>query len=177
MTRLGAALSLLLLSGCGSDGARSDGGVDARPPRDAGANDDPCQSDTTSAAAFVGCNGRPVGASPEDGSLGGACEGDDDCVDRCAPDAVGVLHCIQRCTPAATYVSTGECPNGSRCFTLGTTYAECFRDCESDDDCRPYELCDVDGSCVPQIVDAGPPSDAGLPDGGLPDGAPEGDGG
>ena len=78
--------------------------------------------------------------------------------------------CRHLCPPSPSYVSTGDCVMGSRCFTLAEDFARCFRDCEADTDCFEGELCDPEGSCGPR--DPGAPIDAGpLPDGAAADGA------
>jgi len=77
--------------------------------------------------------------------------------------------CVAVCPMADTYVSTGGCPTGSRCFTF-SDIAICFRDCNSASDCFPGEMCDGEGSCVQVSDDGGVPStDGGAPaDGSVP---------
>jgi hypothetical protein len=56
--------------------------------------------------------------------------------------------CVVRCPRAATYISTGGCPMGFRCFTLGDELAVCFRDCDAMHPCPTGYECDAEGSCV-----------------------------
>jgi hypothetical protein len=192
MRRLAPALALLALTAAGCDfesTTRDDGGPrDAMGPgRDGGADAggvDPCAADTEDPASTVGCNGPPPGA-PEPDTIDGTCTPDGEtppgpgtCTPTrgatpvCVPDVSvpGTGRCVYECPVSTTYVSTGGCPAGSRCFDLGG-YGRCYRDCRSDEDCAADETCDSEGSCTrppPARRDAGPPAvDGGLaPDAG-----------
>jgi len=184
MRRLAPALALLALaaSGCDHEPGQPDAGGarDAGAPRDGSvdAGEDSCASDTEDPASTVGCNGPPAGPPAPD-AIGGPCTpesasapGPGTCgpapgaTPVCVPDetAPGAGRCVYECDVARTYVSTGGCPRGSRCFDLGG-YARCYRDCRADEDCAPDETCDLEGSCTrppPRRGDAGPPpADAG----------------
>ena len=182
--RIGRMLGLALaLAACGgtnnSDvdaGVDTDGGASmtdagsTRPDagaRDAGATDD-CAADDTDPAGTVGCNGGFISAAPMANAPFGTCTPDEanpsgtcaDATSFCLPGAdpmVGV--CVPTCELADTYVSTGGCPLGSRCFNLGEG-GVCFRDCDDTHACPAGEMCDAEGSCVQS---APPDTDAGMP--------------
>jgi hypothetical protein len=176
--RLG--LVLMLASGC--DGSTEvDAGVDAgmdagAVPMDAGARDagmvDRCAADTN-VGLTVGCNGPLIGPDEPANEFAGLCTGDNEGPGTCSftgaicwayPGQVGV--CTRLCTPSEdTYVSTGGCPSGSRCFVIEEDFALCFPDCEEDADCST-DSCDSENTCVDP-----PPVDAGMPDAG-PDAGP-----
>jgi hypothetical protein len=192
-----AVAALLFAAACGDDttpgsdaGPRSDSGpsfIDGGPrpdtgprPDSGGGGEDECATDQETSADTVGCNGgwdegepaanAPLGAcTVEDGGTAGTCTGENA---FCAPLFGGVDPvCWEACSEADTYVSTGECPSGYRCFTLEGG-ALCFRDCDDEHACPDGWECDGEGSCLP----AGEPEgDAGVPDG--DGGVPEGDGG
>jgi hypothetical protein len=85
--------------------------------------------------------------------------------------------CLRFCEPQDTYVSTSDCPEGSRCFTFDPTVALCYPDCEVDADCTSG-VCDSEGGCVasdPVLMDGGV-GDGGTDDGGTDDGGTD-DGG
>ncbi|MGE0786030.1 MAG: hypothetical protein AB7S26_10105 [Sandaracinaceae bacterium] len=176
-------------AGSGMDSGARDGGA----RRDAGGgNTDPCASDDDPATTSRGCNGPLYGSTSMANEIDGACtpdmvDGPGSCnagpagIDvYCAPDEVDPTMgtCLYFCPEAGTYVSTGGCPSGTRCFTLDG-FALCFRDCNTAADCFPGEECDGDGSCVPPappdggvgdggmtMGDAGGPMDGGVADGG-----------
>lgn len=187
----------LALAGCGDDdGTPTDAGTGADTgtmlPGDAGGRDagpgradagpgDPCATDD--AISTVACNGEPVGAGVARNEFGGLCTPDamnpqGSCTaatDVCAA-RTGVAEgiCLRGCDPAATYVTTGTCPMGSRCFTLGmagSEYGLCFPDCRMPTDCTSMG-CDAEGSCETPATagptDAGVPTDAGPTDAGVP---------
>lgn len=183
---LGAILALAALA-CGDDAAAPTDagmGVDARTDagrRDAGRRDsgptDPCAADVADAFDSVGCNGPILGPEVDDGELGGRCTpgGEDDpagsCADRdalCDAGETGTVGiCLLFCTPQPTYVSTSDCPPGSRCFTFDPDFALCYPDCEDGGDCTTG-VCDLEGGCVPD--DSPPMLDGGMDDGGSADG-------
>jgi len=155
-------------SGLALDSGRRDAGT---PPTDE------CAADDTNAVDTVGCNGGFVSGDGTPNETFGACMPGADmnpagsCTD---PNGVCLAatgspsgECTVFCEQADTYVSTGTCPSGSRCFTF-TDYALCFRDCDATHECRAGFRCDDEGSCVQQTPsDAGMPVDAGTPvDGG-----------
>ena len=165
----------MVLAACDGPGAPADGAPVDAAGMDGGVSSDPCAADTQAPAATVGCNGPIVGPEPVAGSVDAPCTDDLGCPGggRCERDLAGRLTCAYACPPAPTYVSTGGCPSGARCFTLGRDQGRCFRDCASDADCAPLERCDLEGSCTPLELDGGPSvaPDAG-PDGGATDAAP-----
>lgn len=127
---------------------------------------DACEATDTNAIDTVGCNGAVPGPQA-DNAHGGNCTPSDaspqgSCTDPthfCDGEAGGVGVCIAACTPSTlTYVSTGGCPTGSRCFDFGGE-AYCYTDCNSGTDCASG-ACDGEGSCVGTAAptpDAGPP--------------------
>ncbi len=156
-------VSLIVFCGCdqgpaapldGSSGA--DGSIDAAGT-DARVSSDPCASGSGAAAARgAGCNGGILGADREDNIFGGQCtqiamnpagtctEPNAYCWGR-AGERNGI--CLVRCTPSgSTYVSTGDCPQGSRCFNFDENDL-CFPDCRDDSNCSTHD-CDNEGSCV-----------------------------
>ena len=159
---------LFVLAACGDDDRAGDAGpsdagsVDSARPDSAGgldaghdAGSDPCATDEETAGAAVGCNGA-FGGPAADNAFGGACDvGAEDrgtCTDLTAycddadDDARG--QCLVPCTPTSpTYVSTGGCPTGSRCFDFGDGDAWCYPDCTAHTDC-PSGLCGYDGTCL-----------------------------
>jgi hypothetical protein len=58
--------------------------------------------------------------------------------------------CAYLCPFSSSYVTTGGCPSGTRCFSYRTEmdFGVCFRDCNSATDCATGETCDGEGSCV-----------------------------
>jgi hypothetical protein len=168
------ALGAILLAACGPAASNGDGGntTDVRTGgSDAGAdsgsrdsgpvNNDPCARDQMSSASGVGCNGGFVMGEPAANAIGGTCvpaadpqmnpRGSCTAMDGiCAPDMMGAMtgRCIAPCTPGATYVSTGMCPSGFRCFDLGMGNGACFRDCNNAHACPMGMMCDGEGSCV-----------------------------
>ncbi len=196
----------LALAGCGDDDGMmvTDAGIDgsAMLPdagRDAGGRDaarpdagpgDPCATDQPTAISTVGCNGPPPGAGIAPNEFGGLCvpnattpQGSclattDTCVARMGV-AQGI--CLRACVPSpdGTYVTTSDCPMGSRCFTfddgMGGGVGVCYPDCTMPSECTSMG-CDGEGSCTtPAMVfptgdggvgDAGVPTDAGVPDDG-----------
>jgi hypothetical protein len=145
------------VSPSGTDsGASEDSGSDAGPGDSPDGNAvDPCAAAQPDALATVGCNGAPPGPGAARDGYGGRC----DYVDRGSPGSCtepgaqcaggpGEGICIRPCTPADTFVSTGGCPAGSRCFTLDFAMglAFCWPDCESAADCAT-DGCDLWGRC------------------------------
>lgn len=168
------AISSLLLSACGGPMANGDASTntDARAVADTGVgggsdaaradsggmmNNDRCAAEQAMAAAGVGCNGGFVTMEPAANAVGGTCMVDamneqGSCTDPtafCVPSAMGSMtgRCGRECTPGGTYVSTGGCPTGFRCFDLGMGGA-CFRDCNAAHMCPMGMMCDNEGSCV-----------------------------
>lgn len=113
---------------------------------------DPCASED--ALSTVGCNGAPLGPFQPANEFGGRCDPSADVPQgSCnSPGAIcggapgGVGYCVIPCDSAATYVSTGGCPRGSRCFLLSES-SICFPDCTSGADCVTGS-CDDEGSCT-----------------------------
>lgn len=166
------ASSLLVLAACGgnsrtdaglslSDAPATDGNTAARDTPasrpDAPTSSDPCASDPAGSAAGVGCNGGFVSGEPAANTAGGACTADADPMTNPAGSCTGTLvcgaqagmmgRCIPLCTAGATYVSTGGCPSGWRCFDLEGN-GVCFRDCDATHPCPADQMCDGEGSCV-----------------------------
>lgn len=147
-------------SGVGSDAADLGGSPrDSGPRPDTGSPADPCSADEEGALDTVGCNGAPLGASVAANAFAGGCTADDTDQGSCATagdvcDAVdsGGL-CVRPCVSGGTYVSTGGCPMGSRCFDFGTDEgAFCYPDCATDADCV-HGVCDEEGACIAPIAD------------------------
>ena len=156
-------------------------GTDSGPGTDAGPGD-MCAAGTDDAISSLGCNGGVYGSTPMDNQIGGPCTpdgmdppgpgtctaGSGAAMPLCVPDDAdpSVGTCVWVCPSAGTYVSTGDCPTGSRCFNL-MDFSICFRDCNSAADCFAGEECDGEGSCVggaPPMTDGGMPgTDAGVP--------------
>ncbi len=166
------ALSSLLLAACGTPMPAGDSGTntDVRVAdsgsmgtpdggrRDSGVvNNDRCAAEQAMAAASVGCNGGFVTMDPAANAVGGTCMVDPmneqgSCTDAtafCVPSAMGSMtgRCGRECTPGGTYVSTGGCPTGFRCFAVAMGGA-CFRDCDAAHMCPMGLMCDGEGSCV-----------------------------
>ncbi len=192
-------ISLLVLAfgllGCGDDGpgdtAEVDGGqdagveVDMSTPEpdmfrvDMGGDADSCIPSGDDLTETVGCNGEPPGPDVADNDFGGACVGTAEDAGSCTFSGAlcsateGEMgYCLAFCDPdAGEYITTGDCPSGSRCFTLDTDLAICFPDCRSSADCRTGFECDEEGSCVesaPVDPDGGVSDDGGVAmDGGV----------
>lgn len=156
------------------------GGMDSGPRPDAGPGDE-CAADDDPTST-VGCNGFVSGDAPAN-QPGGTCTpgGESNPAGSCttpqtlcdAAEGAATGECLALCPPADTYVSTGGCPSGFRCFTLEfeEPVGICFRDCDATHPCGTGQECDSEGSCVPEQVDGGtPPADAGTDsDAGMPD--------
>jgi hypothetical protein len=179
------ASSLLLFAACDDDTrADTDSGLRDAGTLDTGAAGDPCAADEEPRST-VGCNGGILGAARAPNSFGGLCTPSADpatdpsgsCTDANAVcwGGGGEGICVTLCEPSAgTYVSTGGCPTGSRCFDL-VEAGLCFPDCNTGADCASGR-CDGEGSCVEP--EGEPPPDGGVPatDGGVPadGGTPDG---
>ncbi len=190
------AACALALAACDDGGSR---GTDAGGTRDSGGGtmdagrdtgtpgpDDSCADDDPTLT--VGCNGGILGASQPAHDFGGTCTPSEENAEGSCTNANAVCWgdvgapgvCLTTCTPSeATYVSTGDCPTGSRCFDLRDTEigaALCFPDCNSGTDCATG-ACDGENSCVggePTAPPDGGMGDAGASDaGGAPDGGTE----
>ncbi|UJR79351.1 hypothetical protein [Sandaracinus amylolyticus] len=177
MARISAVVLLALaLVACGDDdgadgvdagGGTDAGAIDAGPrPDSGGGSGDSCAEDEDPVAT-VGCNGWASG-TPAANEPGGTCTpgGESDPGGSCtsatgfcaAEDGATEGTCLAVCTPAATYVSRGECPSGHRCFTLGEgedAIGICFRDCDATHACPTGQECDDEGSCVDIETDGG----------------------
>ena len=141
-------------AGPGMDGGTSpDAGP---PPPDAGVDGgpgDPCAADEAGSASKVECNG-PLRGPAADNEFGGHCfvggtagtcnDGLAFCLQLGPKSPDGT--CALACPPAATYSSTGGCPSGSRCITVGPGGAYCFPDCRAHADCA-LDYCYPDGTC------------------------------
>lgn len=171
-------LAALAMVGCGSSsrtdsGIGADGGTiapevpDARTTRDAPAradafmmNSDVCAATDTDAISTVGCNGGFSSATPAANEFGGACTVGDETMPAGSCTGAGAVcngpagmsgSCLQACTPGSTYVSTGGCPTGARCFDLGGN-GFCYRDCDATHACPPGQMCDGEGSCAVPVA-------------------------
>ncbi len=155
------ALSLVLVA-CGMPAPMTDSGVDARSGGgndasrpDTGTSSDRCSASDMNASSTVGCNGGFAMGTPAMNAAGGACMGGGmanpmgSCMANAVCDAdMGMTGiCIPTCMPGSTYVSTGGCPMGFRCFSLSAGGA-CFRDCNATHPCGAGLECDGEGSCV-----------------------------
>ena len=145
----------------------TDSGTTTR--RDSGPAD-MCATDGMGAVALVmfGCNGYASGTAAPNDYLGTCTVGGEgmpqgSCTAAgtfCAADAEGSTTgtCLAPCEAGAgTYISTGGCPMGFRCFDLGD-FGLCFRDCDATHPCPTGYDCDGEGSCVGADV---PDTDAG----------------
>lgn len=174
LTWLGA-LAILTGVGCGGNGGGGSAPVDASTPRDSatqtgrdaataadsgGGSSDTCAADDTDAVATVGCNGGFVSGEPTaNGPLSACTVGTEEMPSgSCTTPNAGCFGedetatmgtCEVLCQAATTYVSTGSCPTGFRCFTLAEDYGLCFRDCDATHACPTGYECDPEGSCVP----------------------------
>lgn len=118
---------------------------------------DPCAAPAENAVSTIGCNGGFESGDPAAGETLGECtiESADDPTGTCtgANPYCSVAEgedsgtCLELCTPASTYVTTGGCPEGYRCFTLGSN-GICFRDCDASNPCPTGYGCDAEGSCI-----------------------------
>ena len=150
-----------------------------------------CAATDDDPISTVGCNGGFLTTEPAANSPYGTCTPAADpesnpagsCTDPNAFCVVGenatTGWCFVGCAAGPTYVTTGGCPTGARCFDLGGD-GVCFRDCDDTHPCPTGMGCDGEGSCI--VEDVAPMMDGGVPtgDGGLPDtdgGAPDSDGG
>ena len=115
---------------------------------------DPCAEDEDPITT-LGCNGF-ASSTPAANTPGGACTGGGEamlagtCTGAdviCDADVEMVGFCMPTCTPGETYVSTGGCPTGFRCFDFGDE-AICYQDCDATHACPSDQECDPDGSCV-----------------------------
>ncbi|MEQ8455884.1 MAG: hypothetical protein RLO52_13600 [Sandaracinaceae bacterium] len=156
-------------------------------PRDSGVpSDDSCAASQEMSTSTIGCNGGLYGSTQMANQIGGDCTPDGmdppgaaGCMMADGSQAFCVANeddpsmgtCLYACPPASTYITTGGCPTGARCFTLDAELALCFRDCNSAADCFDGEECDGEGSCVPMAApttDGGTPADGGAaPDAGV----------
>jgi hypothetical protein len=171
----------LALGGCGdqtmttvdSGSTGTDGGslrTDSGSMRTDAGPEDECAASSDDAVSSVGCNGGFESGDPAPNAPGGTCtvggetNPEGSCTGEtafCAGDegaTDGI--CIIACPPASTYVSTGACPTGFRCFRSADDYGICYRDCDATHPCPTGMGCDDEGSCVP---DAAPQSDGGGP--------------
>lgn len=160
--------------------AGTGGGMDSGTPRpDGGGSGDVCAATDGNPTSTVGCNGGILGAARAPNGFAGLCTVGDDtnpagsCTNPngvCWGAAGGQGICLTTCTPSgSTYISTGGCPTGSRCFDLTDAIgvALCFPDCSSASDCASNS-CDGEGSCVEPDEEPLPDGGAGDPDAGTP---------
>ena len=141
--------------------------------QDAGSGDPCAVYKWPDVAPFVGCNGEPPGAQPDD-AAGGAClasaaePGTCTSSPICAgPDSAAGI-CVMQCpsvddSTAAT--QTGGCPLGWRCWFTGLDFF-CYPDCRADSDCGTGR-CNDQRRCLPlraPASDGGAPGDAGAAD-------------
>ena len=172
LTWLGA-LAIFAGVGCGGSGDSS-APVDASTPRDSstqtgrdaataadsgGQSNDSCEADDTDAVSTVGCNGGFVSGEPTaNGPLSACTVGtEENPSGSCTAENSGCFGggegattgtCEVLCEPGASYVTTGTCPTGFRCFDLGEEFGLCFRDCDATHACPTDYECDEEGSCV-----------------------------
>ncbi|MBX3247297.1 MAG: hypothetical protein KF901_08955 [Myxococcales bacterium] len=168
-----ATMVALMAVGCGDDDVTpgTDGGMtgtdSGMTDTDSGMTDtdsgmmttDPCAASDANAVSTVGCNGGFVSGEPvANGPLGECTPGGEampagTCTTPNTVCAAGegetTGECVSVCAPASTYVSTGVCPTGFRCFTLSAEVGICFRDCDATNACPTGMECDSEGSCVP----------------------------
>lgn len=184
----------LALCACGDDGGVVDddagtGAVDSgvradssTPRRDGGPRDE-CAASQAASLSTLGCNGGFVSGEPAPNEPSGTCTpgGEAMPAGTCTtPNALCAASegategdCLVFCDLASTYVSTGECPMGYRCFVSGEEYGLCYRDCDATHPCPTGQECDGEGSCIPGDE---PEVDGGVADGGMADGGAD-DGG
>jgi hypothetical protein len=157
--------------GGGNDAATSADGSTSRTDsgsvrRDAGMmSSDRCSASQAMATSTVGCNGGFVSGMPAPNSAGGTCTGGGmempmgTCMANmlCTANAMMMGICLPTCTPGSTYVSTGGCPMGFRCFDLDGA-GLCFRDCDATHPCPTGQMCDDEGSCVTAPMMMGKPN-------------------
>lgn len=180
----------LALCACGDEtaivtdsGSDTDAGITVRTDAgsmraDAGPTDE-CAAQQTNAASTVGCNGGFLTSDPAPNAIGGVCtRGDEEnpqgsCTEEltfCAGDSSATEGlCIVACPPASTYVSTGDCPTGFRCFPVTAEYGVCYIDCDATHPCPTGMECDREGSCVPEevpMIDGGVIADGSVGDAG-----------
>ncbi|MDP3278930.1 MAG: hypothetical protein Q8Q09_27305 [Deltaproteobacteria bacterium] len=169
--------SVLVLVACGGPVPNSDAGAgtdamtaetstradsgSADSGRDAMVNSDRCAASDMNAVSTVGCNGFAMGMSAAN-TPGGTCTGGGEpmpagtCttpMTECLADAMMPGVCALTCRGGSTYVTTGGCPSGSRCFG-DTTGGFCYRDCDATHPCGAGLMCDGEGSCVPAMAGA-----------------------
>lgn len=119
---------------------------------------DRCSATDMNANSTVGCNGGFAMGTPAMNTPGGTCSGGGMAMPmgscganmQCSADMGAMGICFQACMPGSTYVSTGGCPTGSRCFDLGGN-GLCFLDCDATHACPNGMMCDGEGSCVPPM--------------------------
>lgn len=118
---------------------------------------DICSAAQANATSTVGCNGGFASATPAANSFGGTCTGGGEAMPAgsctgtnaiCGAAAAMPGFCLAACTPGATYITTGGCPTGSRCFDLQANGGVCFQDCDATHACPTGQMCDPEGSCV-----------------------------
>jgi hypothetical protein len=165
-------LALAAMVGCGSS-PRTDSGVtadagavatdDTGPRRDAAArpdafsaSTDACASEADTATTTVGCNGGFASSMPAANAPGGTCTGGGEAMPAgtctgmnalCGAEADMPGFCLASCEPGSTYITTGSCPTGFRCFDL-MGQGVCFQDCDATHACPAGQMCDAEGSCV-----------------------------
>jgi len=166
-TLLATTLLVAIASGCtGGDRGRMPA-PDAGAAPDAGSMMLPDAGGGTEDAG--GTTALPTGA---------ACDCDDDCAGTATHPGLCVMGvCMLRASgECAGAGSTGECPDGSRCWGLsGFDGSICWPDCDAHD-CGGS--CDDDGSCVPtesSTCDESCSEYCGSDDGCPPNSHPEGD--
>lgn len=160
------ALSLVI-AGCG--------GMQPLPPADAasdvrttgndaasndsGTSSDRCSATDMNASSTVGCNGGFASGMPAMNTPSGACMGGGEANPMgscpanhiCTGDMGMSGICLPTCMAGSTYVSTGGCPSGYRCFRLSAG-GLCFRDCNAANACPTGLMCDGEGSCVEPMM-------------------------
>lgn len=168
-------LAALAMMGCGSSsrtdsGIGADGGTiapevpDARTTRDAPVrpdafmmNSDTCAAEAANATSTVGCNGGFASTTPAANTPGGSCTGGGEAMPAgtcttpnafCGAEADMPGFCLATCEPGSTYITTGTCPTGFRCFDLEANGGICFQDCDATHPCPEGQECDGEGSCV-----------------------------
>ena len=119
-------------------------------------NSDVCSATQANATSTLGCNGGFASAMPAANAFGGTCTGGGEAMPAgsctgtnalCGAAAAMPGFCVASCMPGSTYITTGGCPTGARCFDL-MGRGVCFQDCDATHACPMGQMCDAEGSCV-----------------------------
>jgi len=130
------------------------------PARADAASSDPCSAAAANATSTLGCNGGFASSTPAANAPGGTCTGGGmamragSCTGAnafCGAEADMPGFCLANCMPGSTYITTGTCPAGFRCFDLEGS-GVCFQDCDATHACPTGQMCDAEGSCVGMMM-------------------------